>query len=260
MMIVRLTAALAAALCFAPAAAHAQGGAFRVDDAAVGDPGRSQIETIAAFSLGRARERLFSARLGHTLAVFPALQLSLGVERDGAARGDEPDLGKRRFWGTTLAPEAKLRLLDAEEHGRLGLAVKGGLGWRSSLQRGRGEDGEEAVPFRRLESAFGLGIATLRLAETVSVNLNGGVERDRVAGRTQPLWGLGASWRVFGDSPLGATTLVAEASGTDRGRAALQGGLRQTVFEERVDLDLVLGRNLSDERASWLVVGLTARF
>ena len=255
-----LRVALALVCCLAPAAAQAQGGAFRVDDAAVGDPGASQLETLAGASLNRSRERVFSARLGHTLALFPALQLSLGVERDGSARGEETERGKRRFWGTTLAPEAKLRLLDLDGHGRLGLAAKAGLGWRSSLHRARAEDDDEAAPFRRLETVFGLGIATIRLTETVTVNVNGGIERDRIDRRTAPLWGVGTAWRAVADSPIGSTTLIAEVSGSDRGRSAVQAGLRQTLFEERLDLDLVLGRNLSDERATWLVGAIAVRF
>lgn len=258
MRLFRLFFALALGFPLTVGHSRAQGGPFLVDDAAVGEPGSAQLETIARFSQQRSRERLFSLRPAYTLEPVP-LQLSLGVVRDGSARGDEGP--KRRFWGTALEPEAKLRLLDLDTHGRLGFALKAGLSWRSALQHpGPGEDAEDTAPFRRLESVFGLGIASFRLVHGLTLNVNAGVERDRVEGRTQPLWGVGTAWAVLPETPLGATTLIAEASGTDRGRAALQAGLRQTVFDDRIDVDLVLGRNLTEERATWLVFGITSRF
>ncbi|MDW8444446.1 MAG: hypothetical protein RML45_09170 [Acetobacteraceae bacterium] len=257
MRVLLLLAAIALASLTAAQQAGAQGGPFLVDDAAVGAPGAAQVETVGRFSVNGARERVFSVRPGYTLDALP-LQLSLGVVRDGLSRGD--DGPKRRFWGTALEPEAKLRLLDLDAHGRVGLALKTGLSWRASQQRAGASDEDEAAPFRRLESAFGLGIASFRLSEGLTVNLNAGVERDRLESRTQPLWGIGAGWTVLPETALGSTRLIAEASGTDRGRAALQAGLRQTVFDDRVDLDLVVGRNLSDERATWLVFGLATRF
>lgn len=113
--------------------AYARGGPFLVDDAALGAPGAVQLETVAGFSLQRSRERLFALRPGYTLSALP-LQLSLGIEREGIARGGEGP--KRRAWGTALAPEAKLRLLDLDAQGRPGLALKAGASWRASLQGG----------------------------------------------------------------------------------------------------------------------------
>lgn len=255
---IRLLFALAFILLMTLDRVHAQGGPFLVDDAAIGESGAAQLETIAGFSLQRSRERVFSVRPAYTLAAAP-LQLSLGIARDGLARGD--DGPKRRFWGTSLSPEAKLRLVDLDADGRIGLALRTGVSWRAALQRpGPAEDEDEAPRFRRLESIYGLGIASFRLVERVTLNLNAGLERDRAEGRTEPLWGVGAAWVALPETPLGTTTLIAEASGTDRGRAALQAGLRQTLWDDRVDLDLVVGRNLTDERASWLVFGVTGRF
>lgn len=243
-------------LLFAPL--HAQAGAFAVDDSAVGAAGEVSLDLVAGVSVNRARERVFAATPAYTLQAIP-LQLSLDLARDGLARGD--DGPKRRFWGTSLSPEAKLRLVDLDANGRIGLAVATGLSWRASLQRpGPAEDEGEAPRFRRLESVYGLGIASFRLVEGVTLNLNAGVERDRVAGRTQPLWGLGATWQVFESESLGETSLIAEGFGSDRGRTGLQAGIRQTVHRGRIDLDLAVGRNLSDERATWLVFGVTGRF
>lgn len=86
------------------------------------------------------------------------------------------------------------------------------------------------------------------------------MERDRVAERTQPLWRLGATWQVFESETLGETSLIAEGFGSDRGRTGLQAGIRQTVHRGRIDLDLAVGCNLSDERATWLVFAVAARF
>jgi hypothetical protein len=55
-------------------------------------------------------------------------------------------------------------------------------------------------------------------------------------------------------------TAIAEAFGRDRGRPGLQLGIRPTILDGRVDLDLILGRNLSERRANWVTLGVTGRF
>jgi hypothetical protein len=235
----------------APAPALAQGGPFRVDDSGITEPGRYKIEAFAGFSTQASRERQFTITPGTTLSLLPFVEFSLGISRSGDAR-EPDDSGKRLFWTTTLEPQAKIELLPLDRHG-IGLALKGGLAWRASAQRPAAA--EDDPSFRRTESVFGLGIVSVQPFEPLQLNLNLGAERDRIAGRTAPLWGIGANYAV-----LEQTRLIAEASGQDRGRAALQAGIRQTVLDGQVDLDLVVGRNLSDEKATWLILGTAVRF
>lgn len=255
--VVRSVALAASALYFSVSAALAQGGPFRVDDSGVEEAGTIKLESFGAFSVNRSREREISVRPGFTPALLPFVEFSLGLTRRAEAR--DPDDAKRRFWGTRLEPEAKIELLPVERHG-VGLGLKVGAAWRLSAQRLGADVDPDAVGFRRLETLFATGLATVRPFESLALNLNLGVERDRIDRRTAPLWGVGAAWRAVEDSPIGSTTLIAEVSGSDRGRSAVQAGLRQTLFEERLDLDLVVGRNLSDERAMWLIGGFAVRF
>jgi hypothetical protein len=250
-------AAGALALVCASSAALAQGGPFRVDDSGVEEAGTIKLEASGAFSLDGRREREFSIRPGFTPELLPFVEFSLGLTR--SAEGRDPEDAKRRFWGTRLEPEAKVELVPVERHG-VGLGLKVGAAWRLSAQRLGADVDPEVAGLRRLESLSAAGIATLRPLESLALNLNLGVERDRIDRRTAPLWGVGAAWRAVEDSPIGGTTLIAEVSGSDRRRSAVQAGLRQTLFEERLDLDLVLGRNLSDERATWLIGGIAVRF
>lgn len=247
----------ASALCLSVPAALAQGGPFRVDDSGVEEAGTIKLESFGAFSVNRNREREISVRPGFVPTALPFVEVSLGLSRSAEAR--DPDDAKRRFWATRLEPEAKVELLPTERHG-IGLGVKVGAALRLSAQR-LGADEDPDVPgSRRLETLFATGIATVRPIEVLALNLNLGVERDRIDRRTAPLWGVGVAWRAIEASPIGGTTLIAEVSGTDRGRSAVQAGLRQTVLDDRLNLDLVVGRTLSDARATWLVGGFAVRF
>lgn len=235
------------------APALGQGIGYRVDDSGVTEPGTSKLEAFTAFSGQGSREAQFTLTPGTTLAIIPFLELSVGITRIGLAR-EADGSGKRLSWTTALEPQLKAELLPIDRH-RIGLAAKAGLSWRSTAQRPAPAEDEAGAAFRRTGSVFGLGIVSLQPVEPLTVNLNLGAERNRIDDRTAPLWGVGAVHEV-----LENTKLIAEASGTDRGRAALQAGIRQTVFGGSLDLDVAFGRNLSDEKATWLTLGAAVRF
>lgn len=255
--LIRSLAVAATVLPLSLSAALAQGGPFRVDDSGVEEAGTLKLEALGAFSVNRGREREVSVRPAFVPAALPFVEFSLGLTRGAEAR--DPDDAKRRFWATRLEPEAKVEILPVERFG-IGLGAKAGAAWRLSAQRLGADEDPDAPGFRRLETLFATGIATVRPIEALALNLNLGVERDRIDRRTAPLWGVGVAWRAIEESPIGGTTLIAEVSGSDRGRSAVQAGLRQSLFDDRLDLDLVVGRNLSDERATWLVGGFAVRF
>jgi len=250
----RLLAPLALAAALAPAftpGALAQGGPYRVDDAAIAAPGTFKLESYGAFSVNRSRERAYTVTPGATFAALPFVEFSLGLERAGEARGDDAD--KLRFWSTVVSPQAKVALLPIERHG-IGLALKTGFSYRTALQRPE-PDADAPQRFRRLDLPFATAIVSVAPIESVTVSANLGVEYDRTETRAAPTWGLGAAWEA-----IESLSLIGAVSGSDRGRAALQAGLRKTVLDGRLDLDVALGRNLSDERATWIIAGFAARF
>jgi hypothetical protein len=245
-----LAAALAAAPAFAPKAL-AQGGPYRVDDAAIAAPGTFKLEAYGSFSVNRSRERGYTVTPGATFEALPFVEFSLGIERAGDARGD--DSGKLRFWSTVVSPQAKITLLSLQRDG-IGLALKTGFSNRAALQRAE-PDADAPQRFRRLDLPFATAIVSVAPIESMTVSANLGVEYDRTETRAAPLWGVGAAWEA-----IQSLSLIGAVSGSDRGRTALQAGLRKTVLDGRLDLDVVLGRNLSDERATWIIAAFAARF
>jgi hypothetical protein len=190
----RAAAGIAAAFVFAPVAASAEGGPFRVDNVGVEEAGTIKLESFGAFSVNPSREREVSVRPGFVPTALPFVEFSLGLTR--SAEACDPDDGRRPFWATRLEPEAKVELFPVERFG-IGLGVKTGAAWRLSAQRaGAGADADPDAPgVRRPETLFAAGIATVRPVEPLALNL-----------------------------------------------------------------DLVVGRHLSDDRARWLVGGFAARF
>jgi hypothetical protein len=233
----RLLPALLLLPLLLPAPALAQGGPYRVDDSAILAPGRAKLDGAFGVSLRRPREIEATLTPAATFRFLPMAEVSLGLSRSAeAAEGG-------RGWATRIAPRVKIELLPLSEDRPFGLALATGAAWRT------------APGATTLETLQAVGILSVRPAEALTLNLNLGVERDREERRTAPLWGVGAAWEV-----REGTALIAALSGSDRGRSALQGGLRQGLGEGLPTLDLVLGRNLSDRRGSWLVLGLTAEF
>jgi len=220
-----------------PAPALAQGGPYRVDDSAILAPGGVKLDAAFGVSLRRPREIEATLTPAATFRVLPMAEVSLGLSRAAEAA----DAG--RGWATRIAPRVKIELLPLAEDRPFGLSIATGLAWRT------------APGAARLETLDAVGILSVRPAEALTLNLNLGLERDREERRTAPLWGVGAAWEL-----RDGTALIAALSGSDRGRSALQGGLRQGLGDGLPTLDLVLGRNLSDRRGSWLVLGLTAEF
>jgi hypothetical protein len=220
-----------------PAPALAQGGPYRVDDSAILAPGAAKLDAAFGAALRRPRELEATLTPAVTFRFLPMAEFSLGLSRSAEAA----ETG--RGWATRLSPRVKIEVLPLAEDRRFGLAIATGLAWRT------------APGATRLETLDAVGILSVRPAEPLTLSLNLGLERDREAGRTAPLWGVGAAWEV-----QEGTALIAALSGSDRGRSALQGGLRQGLGEGLPTLDVVLGRNLSDRRGAWVVLGLTAEF
>jgi hypothetical protein len=205
---------------------HASGGAFMVDDAGVDDAGTCKVETWAAF----ANNRDFIG------VVAPACVVNLGRPVEFAAA-----LGRVRSdggWSTDLVLKAKTPIIPLDE-GKFGVALIGGAGF--NLTRS-----ETAAAFVSMPISF-------QVSEPLRLNLNVGALRDVLDDRTLFTWGAGAYVSLTQQ-----VALVAETFGVGDETGA-QLGIRYSPHE-KVDFDLIYGRNLTGERADWMTFGVNLRF
>lgn len=204
--------------------AHAAGGHYEVDDAALIERGSCELEVWHTRFDGDVSESV----------LFPACNpwgdLQLGVAAIRASQaGDQ---------SATLAEvEAKTAWQDAEADGwALGLAVLGT--WNES--DGRYEKTTLLVPL------------TLAASERLLVNLNAGWVNER-DDEDASLWGAGVVYDLHHHLDV-----IAETSGTHRGETRAQAGLRMIFRDAHIDLGY--GRMRRDSSDDWWTVGLARGF
>lgn len=236
-----LAAAIGAVLL--PGNALAAGGAFAVDDAEIGKPGDCKIESW------------LSLASNHDLiaAASPAcvVQLGIPIELGGQYQRSRDDSA----WSTSGTLKAKANVIPVENH-RFGLAISGGSSW--DLVTGANTGGFINVP------------VTLQVRDSFRINLNGGWLYDNAAKIHYATWGAGFEWNFV--KPLTAIGEVYGQAGrlpaVEEGEAPApnaireprsQIGLRYTP-QEKFDIDLIWGHNLTGENAHWLTIGLNLRF
>jgi hypothetical protein len=222
--------AFALAFCAVAATADqgiAAGGAFAVDDAGVDDPGACKVEAWASF----ARNSDFVGVVAPACVVRLGRPVDLGVQVDRSRSGGE--------WATGLSLKAKTAIIPFTDEARFGVAIVGGIGFDLTAH-------ETAEWFVTVP-------VTVRLSETFQVNLNVGGLRDQIDRRSFVTWGAGLE---LGLAPK--FTLLAEVFGQGSERPGAQVGLRYTPHE-RIDFDLIFGRNLTGERANWVTFGVNLR-
>jgi hypothetical protein len=229
---VRLRASLLLFLvAFGIAAAPARAsGPYVVDDAAITPPGEGQIETWVSLT---GRGHVFNFLPATTFEALPFMEWTIGLD---TSRFD----GKRTT-GLTLQGKA-LFGAEPEAAGEVGFAAAGAVRF--------GLDGDGAADF-----AFN-GIATIAATDQLLLHGNLGWTRDRL-GRTSAMsWGARAEAAVIPER----LAIHGEVFGTSKSRAGFQLGLRPTIFDGAMDLELVFSRNLGDQRESWATLGLALRF
>jgi hypothetical protein len=205
---------------------HASGGAFMVDDAGVDDPGACKVESWAAF----ANNRDFIG------VVAPACVVNLGRPVELAA-----PLGRVRsdgVWSTDLVLKAKTPIIPLDD-GKFGIALIGGAGFNLT-------QGETAAAFVSMPISF-------QVSDPLRLNLNVGALRNIADDRTLFTWGAGAYLSLTQQ-----VAFVAETFGFGDETGA-QVGVRYTPHE-KIDFDLIYGRNLTGERADWVTFGVNLRF
>jgi hypothetical protein len=230
-------------IALAPVSAFAAGGAFVVDDAAIGKPGECKVESW--MSLASNHDMLAVTQ--------PACVVNLGipVELGGTlARSRSSDV-----WQTGAGPKAKVNLLPVET-GRVGVGIAGSAVW--NVATGKHLFNLLYVP------------VTFQPRDNFRINLNAGWQYDGTARLNYAFWGAGFEWNFT--EPL---TLIGEVFGlagalpavnpgdppspnsTVEPRAQL--GLRYTPQKD-IDIDVIWGHNITGENAQWITLGLNVRF
>lgn len=212
-----------AALALAPAA-RAAGGAHIVDDANVEAAGGCQV--VATASAYGGRRGLGGVSGACTPAARPRLELGVAASHLLDAAHD-----------TQAGPAAKLNLRPTETG--LGLGLAASSGW--SLRSGRLETVSVVVP------------ASIALGEAARLNLNAGWTYARLAPHPHAVF-YGA--QVEADLARGVT-LVAEAFGRGHGHPGAQAGVRWTLGDGRLEIDLLAGRRTDGVNRSAVTLGLT---
>ena len=230
--------AAAAALALAvlgSGAAHAAGGAFVVDDAAVDEPGACKVESSASFASNQDFVGITTPAC--VVPLFRPVELGVIIARTRES-GE---------WGTSLVPKAKMNILPPDT-GRFGLAIAGGSAFNVLT-------GEYTGSFVNIP-------ATYTFSESFKANFNGGWIYEHLKNQNFLTYGFGVEW-----IPAKPFTLIAEVFGLVGDRAdartvtdpRFQAGIRITPIET-VDVDVIYGRNLFGENANWVTLGLNVRF
>ncbi len=224
-MALRFFSLLIGALLSAPPA-FAAGGAYVVDDSEIGAAGECKLETWAA----AARDREWS------FVAAPACVVSF-VEVGAALDRSRAD----GAWATSVSPKAKATLLPVERHG-IGVGIAAGAGIATRTRKADTLAAQIPVSWQPVSEA--------------RINLNLGWERDRTVPRDTTTFGAGTDVQIRED-----LTAIAEVFGRDRGaRPGMQVGIRPTLLDGRLDLDLILGRNVTQARSNRITLGATLRF
>jgi len=229
-------AALVLAAALFASEARAAGGAYAVDTAEVGEAGACKVESWVS----SASNRDFIAAMNPSCVVNIARLVEASAQFSRARSGDT--------WSSSATPKLKTNIIPSAI-GSWGVALSAAASY--DLTTGANTALFTTVP------------ATLRLSDTLRVNLNAGWQWDRVADRHYATYGAGADWRT----PDNVWTLTAEVYGqlgvmTDpRGvtEPRFQIGVRWRPVD-RFNVDLIYGRNLTGEDANWLTLATTVRF
>jgi hypothetical protein len=206
--------------------AEAAGGAFVVDDSEVGKPGECKVESWTSFASNHDFIGVVSPAC--VLQIFRPVELGAQFQR---ARSDG-------VWDTGLTLKGKTSFIPVEGH-PFGLGLSGGVTF--DLINGGTSAAFFSVP------------VTFQLAEPLRLNLNIGGLWDLANDRSFVTWGAGFEYSL--KKPF---TLIGEVFGQGSQNTGAQIGIRYTPVE-KIDFDLIYGRNLTGEHANWITLGFNLR-
>lgn len=205
-------------------------GAFGVDDSEIGKPGECKVESWLSFA-GNG-DQMFVTSPACVVNLFRPFELGGTLAR---TRADG-------IWGTGLSLKAKTNF-QSTENNPVGIGIAGGVILDLVTQQHTG--------------TFFYVPVTFVLSDVFRINVNGGVLWDHVAGQNLATWGAGFEWIVLKSATT--VTLIAEIFGQSSKQPAVQAGIRFTPHE-KIDFDLIYGRNLAGEDANWITAGINIRF
>ncbi|MCU1750277.1 hypothetical protein [Pseudomonas sp. 6D_7.1_Bac1] len=212
--------------------ANAAGGSYVVDDGAINAPGECNVD------LWNKSVRHDSS--SNDLVVSPACTFkSLPMVQLGAEVEYSRDDGESE---TQLSPQLKAQLWNRED---LGLQLAASASAHFVINRAHSFDGVDlSLPL------------TFTPIQALRLNFNAGWTQayDNGEQNRRWTWGTGVEYDL-----IDSLTLIAERFGQQGGQQAWQAGPRLHIGEH-IDVDLVIGRNLTEDRDQWLTTGVTLRF
>jgi hypothetical protein len=211
-----------------PTNAHAAGGPYVVDDAAIGNVGDCQVESWASFASN-------GAFIG---TVQPACVVRLGIPVEITAA-----FHAVRFEGEWAALKGLQIKFPLFPFGLRDLAAAVVIGGLVDTTNGEGLTLVN-VPF------------TIKVREDFRLNVNSGWQFNTESDTHHLTWGGSFEWDF-----QKAWTLIAEVFGVTGNHSdpRLQAGVRYAPTKA-IDIDVVYGHNLTSEQANWLTAGVTFRF
>jgi len=215
----------AAGVALVPLPAMAAGGAHGVDDAAVEQPGACHLESWVS-DLGGG-ERLLNLSPACTPGALPTVEIGGTVQQVGAP-------GERRW---LAGPAVKWTLYEGGRGPAVGLAGSALIDLSSG----------------HIDSAALLVPVTFRPADTVTINLNAGGGHSRGEG-AHMLYGAQIDFAAGK-----GVAVMAEIFGRPDQRPTLQAGARWTFDRDRIDLDLLAGRQGGAGGNGSITFGFTIR-
>jgi len=210
-----------------PTNAHAAGGPYVVDDAAIGNVGDCQVESWRSSAtsgdfIGTAQPACV-VRLGIPVEITAAFH---GVRFEGE-------------WAALKGLQIKFPLL----FGLRDLTAAFVIGGLVDITNGEG------LTFVNVP-------LTIKVRDNFRLNVNSGWLFNTESDTRHLTWGGSFEWDF-----QKSWTLIAEVFGLtgNNSEPRIQAGIRHAPTKA-VDLDLVYGHNLTGEQANWLTAGVTFRF
>jgi hypothetical protein len=215
--------------------ALAAGTAFAVDTSEVSETGSCKVESW--YSGASNQDAIATVNPSCVVDMFGrAIEFGAQFARQ---RADED-------WATSITPKVRTKLIPTSI-GSFGLAIGGG----ASFDAATGET----------TSVFAYAPATLRLSETMRININAGWLLDNTVDRNYLTYGIGYDWKL-----TNVITLTLEAFGqaghsefSPVTEPRFQAGLRYRPVDQ-FSIDLIYGRNINGEDANWITLATTIRF
>jgi hypothetical protein len=229
-----LAAATAVFTGVLPREALAANGAYAVDSADISEVGSCKVETW----MQAATNTDFTMVANPSCVVDPFRPVELSMLSTEARSGGD--------WITSFAPKAKTNIVPTGV-GKLGFAFS--VGGSSDALTGENSSAFVTIP------------VTLRLSETMRINVNGGWLWDRTVDRHYLTYGIGFDWK-FTETLQWTIEAFGQAGQSDIPsviQPRFQTGVRYRP-NEIFSVDLIYGHNISGESANWITLGTTIRF